>query len=245
MECPVCHAEARGAFCARCGAPLEGAACRQCAAPLVPGARYCVNCGQPVRPAPSSAPWYVAAAATIALVAVVLAAVLRPARSDAPPPPAANGQAGMDGALAAPPLTGTPREQADRLYDRIMRASTAGDSAQVAFFLPMALAAYRGAGPLDADGLYHLSVLEAAAGDYAAARASAEKILETHPDHLLGLAAAARAARSAGAEDDARRLYSRLLEVYDTERARGLPEYADHATILPIYQQEARELLGQ
>jgi len=245
MNCPVCHAEAQGAFCSHCGAPLEGAACRECSAPLVPGARYCVNCGRPVQRVPSSAPWFIAAAATIALVAVVLLAFLRPARSDAPSPPTATAQAGMDGAVAAPPLTGTPREQADRLYDRIMRASTAGDSAEVAFFLPMALAAYRGAEPLDADGLYHLSVLEAAAGDYAAARATAERILETHPDHLLGLAAAARAARSAGAEDVARRLYGRLVEVYDAERARGLPEYADHAPILPLYLQEAHELLGR
>src|SRR5690606_11417068 len=170
MNCPVCQAEAQGAYCAECGAPLEGATCRGCQAPLVPGARYCVACGQPVRGATSNMPWYIAGAALVALVAVVLGSVLR----SEPPAPA-----------AAP-------------------ASAAGDSAEVSFFLPMALAAYRQAGPLDADGLYHLSVLEIAAGDPAAARATAERILETEPDHLLGLAAAARAARDAGENAAAR-----------------------------------------
>jgi len=244
MICPVCQAEGQGAYCAACGAPLAGAACRGCQAPLVPGARYCVACGRPVRVAASNLPWYVAGASLIALVAVVLTAVLRSARpAPAAAPPVIAAPAAGSGMAAAPPLTGTPREQADRLFNRVMQASAAGDSAEVSFFLPMALAAYREAGPLDADGLYHLSVLENAAGDPVAARATAERILETDPDHLLGLAAAARAARDAGDNAAARRFYSRLLEVYDAQRQRALPEYADHTTILPLYQEEARNFL--
>src|SRR5690606_12320876 len=243
MNCPVCQAEGQGAFCAQCGAPLEGAACRACQAPLVPGARYCVACGQAVRAGASTLPWSIAGAALVALIAVVVAGVLRSERP-APAVPVAAGPAaegpGMPGGAPPPPLTGTPREQADRLFNRIMQASAAGDSAEVSFFLPMALAAYRQAGPLDADGLYHLSVLEIAAGDPAAARATAERILETEPDHLLGLAAAARAARDAGENAAARRYYGRLLEVYDAQRQRALPEYGDHAAILPLYQEEAR-----
>jgi len=247
MNCPVCQAEGQGAFCAQCGAPLEGAACRACEAPLVPGARYCVACGQAVRAAAPTLAWSIAGAALVALVAVVLAGMLR---SERPAPaaavaagPAAEGP-GMPGG-APPPLTGTPREQADRLFNRIMQASAAGDSAEVSFFLPMALAAYRQAGPLDADGLYHLSVLEVAAGDPAAARATAERILEAEPDHLLGLAAAARAARAAGEDAAARAFYDRLLQAYDAQRQRTLPEYADHAAILPLYQEEARGFLGR
>lgn len=245
MNCPVCQAEAQGAYCAACGAPLEGATCRGCQAPLVPGARYCVACGRPVRAAASNLPWYIAGAALVALVAVVLAVVLRSAQPAPEAGPAIAAAPATDGSSmpAAPPLTGTPREQADRLFNRIMQASAAGDSAEVSFFLPMALAAYRQAGPLDADGLYHLSVLEVAAGDPAAARATAERILEAEPDHLLGLAAAARAARDAGENAAARRYYARLLEVYDVQRQRALPEYGDHAAILPVYQEEARRFL--
>lgn len=251
MNCPVCQAEAQGAYCANCGAPLEGAACRACQAPLVPGARYCVACGQRVRAAASNTPWYIAGAALVALVAVVLAAALRPGQpGPAAAPPFASGavSAGEAGGMpggAPPPLTGTPREQADRLFNRVMQASSAGDSAEVSFFLPMAMAAYRQAGALDADGLYHLGVLELAAGDGAAARATAGRILELEPDHLLGLAVAARAARATGEDDVARGLYGRLLEVYDAQRQRPLPEYADHATILPLYQEEARGFLGR
>src|SRR5690606_19312180 len=242
MRCPVCQSEGQGAYCAACGAPLEGAPCPGCQAPLVPGAQYCVACGRPVRAAASNLPWYIAGAALVALVAVVLAVVLRSAQPAPEAGPAIAAAPATDGSSmpAAPPLTGTPREQADRLFNRIMQASAAGDSAEVSFFLPMALAAYRQAGPLDADGLYHLSVLEVAAGDPAAARATAERILETEPDHLLGLAAAARAARDAGENAAARRYYGRLLEVYDAQRQRALPEYGDHAAILPLYQEEAR-----
>src|SRR5690606_6824160 len=246
MRCPVCQSEGQGAYCAACGAPLEGAPCPGCQAPLVPGAQYCVACGRPVRAAASNLPWYIAGAALVALIAVVLTAVLRTGQpaSAATGAPAASAPAGS-ATTAAPPLTGTPREQADRLFNRIMQASAAGDSAEVSFFLPMALAAYRDAEPLDADGLYHLSVLEKAAGDPTSARATAERILEADPDHLLGLAAAARAARDPGDTAAARRYYGRLLEVYDAQRQRALPEYADHTMILPLYQQEARDFLGR
>src|SRR5690606_24308488 len=120
MKCAVCQTEGQGAYCAACGAPLEGAACRGCQAPLVPGARYCVACGQPVRAAASNLPWYIAGAALVALIAVVLAGMLRsPRPAPAAAPSIAAGPA-ADGSsmLAAPPLTGTPREQADRLFNR-------------------------------------------------------------------------------------------------------------------------------
>jgi tetratricopeptide (TPR) repeat protein len=143
----------------------------------------------------------------------------------------------------APPLTGTPREQADRLFNRVMQAQAQADTQQVAFFLPMAVLAYQQAGDLDADGLYHLSVLETAAGQAASGLASAEKILGTHPDHLLGLAAAAQAADALGKPADARRYYERLLAHFEAERGKPFPEYLDHAPVLPGYRQEAQAYL--
>jgi TPR repeat protein len=52
------------------------------------------------------------------------------------------------------------RDAADRLFDRVMRAVAVGDSAQAGALLPMAIAAYQRARPLDHDALYHLSVLQ-------------------------------------------------------------------------------------
>ena len=84
----------------------------------------------------------------------------------------------------------TPREAADRLYDRIMRAASAGDSAEALAFLPMALDAYNLVVPLDADGHYHVSLLHALGGDYHMAREVADRALADVPSHLLLLGAA-------------------------------------------------------
>lgn len=260
MKCIICEAESPGPYCPSCGAPVEGARCKACDAGLMPGARFCIRCGEAVRRAPSRLAWYVAAAA-VGLLLVVVAwsstrtngagpvASDRPAAGTAPVGAAAGGPAGAfdAGALgpgAAPPLTGTPREQADRLFNRIMQALALGDTAEASFFLPMGILAYRQAGELDADGLYHLSILETESGDAASGLATAQRILASAPDHLLGLGAAARAAEAVGDASTASRLYRRFLDVYDAERARELPEYVDHARILPDYRGDAESYLA-
>ncbi|MBI4544696.1 MAG: zinc ribbon domain-containing protein [Gemmatimonadetes bacterium] len=247
MKCPSCRTESSGAYCAHCGAPLRGARCTQCNTELLPGARYCTRCGAAVRAAPSRLPWVIAGAA---LVALTIALLLPALRSD--PAEDGRGLATPSGPAsptplpgAAPPLTGTPREQADRLFNRIMRAREAGDSAQVAFFLPMAIAAYRQAGELDDDAHYHLSELELTAGDAAAALATAQRILSGYPQHLLGLAAAAQAAGAAGDREAARRYHQQLLAAYDAEISRPRPEYREHAAILPSYRTAAERFLGR
>lgn len=141
-----------------------------------------------------------------------------------------------------PPLTGTPREQADRLFNRIMTAAERGDSAEALRFTPMAINAYGMAAPLDHDGLYHLAIVHTVAGDYAAARATAEEILAADPNHLLGLAAAGEAAERAGDTAAARDYYGRLLAAYDDEVERGLQEYQDHAQSLPQFRAAAQRI---
>ncbi|HEX6939258.1 MAG TPA: zinc ribbon domain-containing protein [Longimicrobiales bacterium] len=245
MKCPNCQTDSPGAYCPTCGAPLDGARCKACEAPLLPGARFCVQCGEPVRRESSRASWYVAAAAVLGLVVLGTVVAFRGERGV----PAAAGAAMAQGPTPgspgrAPPLTGTPREQADRLFNRVMQAMAQGDTAQASFFLPMAILAYRQAGELDADGLYHLAVLEAAAGNYRGSLETAERILAEQPDHLLGLGAAARAAVLAGDSAVARRHYERLLRAFDAERAREPKEYRDHARILPEYRDEAAAFTG-
>jgi hypothetical protein len=249
MNCPSCGAVADGAFCSACGTPVRDARCASCKAGLPGGARFCTACGAAVRPAQPRLPWIITAGALTALIIVLLLPTLRPQ----PPavafgqaqgvPPGMGAPAGGAQGIQAPPLTGSLREQADRLFNRIMQARAEGDSAQVAFFIPMALTAYRQAEPLDDDGLYHLSLLETEAGEAAAGRSTAERVLARSPDHLLALAAAAEAASAQGDTAGARRFHERYLAAYESERGRQLPEYLDHARVLPEYQAAAQRFL--
>jgi tetratricopeptide (TPR) repeat protein len=253
MYCPRCGESADGAYCAACGAPQHGAACRGCGTALGSGARFCTACGAAAGvEARSNVAWYVAGASLAVLILVLLFPVLRPAPGvnafqrtgaiDAPPGGALTG--GTAGApMQTGPLTGTIREQADRLFNRVMQARSEGDQAQAEFFLPMALTAYHEAGPLDHDGLYHLSILEHAAGNAAGALATAQRILADEPKHLLALGIAAEAALDAGNTDAARGFYRRILDSFEAEQTRDLPEYLDHARIMPEYRDAARQFL--
>lgn len=135
------------------------------------------------------------------------------------------------------------RENADRLFNRVMQAREGGDTAQARQFLPMAISAYQQAGDLDADGLYHLSILQTFSGDAAGGLESAEQLLRVWPTHVLGLHAAAGAARAQGDNAKARQFYEQILEAMPTERTRDLPEYRDHGSILPAIEAEANEFL--
>ncbi len=159
---------------------------------------------------------------------------------------------GAAGAPAGAPLgassldlsTMTPREAADRLFDRVVRAAEAGDSAQMLQFLPMSISAYDVAEPLDDDGYFHKSILQRLGGDTEGAIASAETALARSPDHLLALATAAEAAREAGDLERAGAYYQRFIDAYDAEVAKDLEEYQAHTALLPGMKEDAEELLG-
>lgn len=249
MKCPSCQTESSGAYCPECGTPLK-ATCKACQATLPPNARFCAACGAPVRRGRSNAPWYVAGTALVALIIVVLLPGAGAAPGDASPRTApmlsggsAAGAAAPAGDAGPPPLTGSPREQADRLFNLIMENKEKGDTAKAKFFVPMGVQAYGLAGDLDADGLYHLSLLQALGGNGQEAVATAEKILAKSPKHLLGLAAAAQAAQEAGDTQAARGYYRRFLDAYPAESTKDLPEYRDHAATLPVYRADAQRFL--
>jgi hypothetical protein len=237
---------------------MRASSCSGCGASLVAGARFCTSCGaaagaesgSPARgqrgraagrgeEKESNLPWYIAGAVLLVLVLFLgLPMVMDDANTSVPAPGAATlGGATAPGAL--PPLTGTPREQADRLFNRVMAAREQGNSAEALQFAPMGIQAYQMAEPLDNDGLYHMATLQNTASDFAGARATAERTLQGNPDHLLALAAAAEAATGSGDTDAARQYYERFLAAYQSELARDLPEYLDHARILPEYRQAA------
>jgi hypothetical protein len=244
MKCPNCGAQSEGAFCSNCGAPLKGAKCGECGAQLSAGARFCNNCGtaaggtrQNASRGATKLAWLVAGAALVLLIGMVVWPMLRGERSqtaDNRVPIDQMGDIGNAGGTPAPgPLTGTPREQADRLFNRVMTEQENGDTAQARFFVPMAVEAYGMAGELDADGYYHLSLLHYTVGNYPAAISTAEKILATSPNHLLALSSAAAAARAAGDNVKARSYYQRFLNAYESESRQTRPEYQDHGNMLP------------
>jgi len=248
MTCPNCGARAEGKFCSSCGKPLAGATCASCNAALTPGARFCTQCGKPVRGAAatspaSTLPWVIAGAAMVVAIAVVILPMLR-SDGGSSPAPAMNAPFADGGTGQPPPLTGTPLEQANRLFDRIMREQSSGNMEQARFFVPMATQAYQAAEPLDADGLYHLSLVQSVGGDHAGARRTAERVLSTTPTHLLALAAFAEAAAGEGDTAAARNAWRTFLDNLASERAKQLPEYVSHASIFEQYESQARQMVG-
>lgn len=258
--CPECGKHASGNFCHRCGATLGGQFCNQCGAELQ--GSFCNQCGAGAKggrgpkgragrgggrePAaaggagtPNDLPWWIAGAATFALVVVVGWTMVSPTGRQVPvrtgdpvPPPTAD--------LSQL----TPRETADQLFNRVMAASENGDTLSVRQFMPMAVQAYEAARPLDMDGLFHLALLQRTGGMFDASLAAALEILEGEPNHILGLKAAGEAAVALGREDEAAGFYQRILDNHDAEVGRPLPEYQIHSNLLSAARAEALEFLA-
>lgn len=259
MKCSNCGTESGGNFCSSCGASLKSGDCVQCGAKLPAGARFCTRCGTEAgtagaaprntarRTAPASGnpnlPWYLAGGVLLLLIIILVVPIIT--GTGARPSDQLMGPAVPMGAAGTPPpLTGTPREQADRLFDRIMTAAERGDTAEALRFTPMAIDAYGMAAPLDDDGRYHLALVHMIAGNNDAAIATSEQILADNANHLLGLAVAAEASERAGDMDAARTYYNRLLQAYDTEIGRGLPEYEAHMRSMPEFRANAQRVTG-
>ncbi|HEX8905278.1 MAG TPA: zinc ribbon domain-containing protein [Longimicrobiaceae bacterium] len=254
--CSACGAEASGRFCQHCGAAIS-AACRECGNPLPKGARFCNMCGAAATPPATAAtrtsplPWIVAGVALAALVAVLVIPRLGGGRDEAAQPPFAQAPAGPVSPAPGAPQENpgavdlssmTPRQAADRLFNRVMTAVSNGDTAQALRFLPMAVMAYQRVDSLDMDGRYHLAALNLTAGQWNAARAQADTMLAASPTHLFGLFVAAQAEAGRGNQAAAKEFYRRFLAAYDAEVARKLPEYEEHSQgLAPMKAQAERE----
>lgn len=198
-------------------------ACPACGAYLTAGAAPNVLTLQNV------APWAALGVAMLALVVAVAALMDRGGGAPAPPPASPSFSAAPAGAGEPPDLsTMTPREAADRLFNRIMAASEGGDTAQASQFIPMALAAYQRLGTLDNDAHYHLGLIHLTAGDIKSARAQLDQIQRSNPKHLLGIMLAYHIAERDGDQAGEARAYKAFLAAYDAEAAAGRPEYQHH-----------------
>jgi hypothetical protein len=224
-----------------------------CRTQLEAGARFCHRCGTAVgTPAPLLSgltgskfigllPLAIAALAIVALLAFIAGrnfggstgqevATTEPAAPAEAPADGPGGGPGAEGpASRAPDISNmSPRERADRLFDRVMRLDEEGKRDSVEFFAPMVMSAYQMLGPLDLDQHYDLGRIGEATGAAPLARAEADTILRASPTHLLGLALAARTAADAHRTAEARSYYKRLVAAARAEQAKNLPEYARH-----------------
>jgi hypothetical protein len=185
--------------------------------------------------------------ASVAVIAAVLVFVSRSGSSAPPPAEAAAAPFADGGGNGVPPDLSqmSPRDQFDRLYNRIMTASEQGDTATANRFSPMALMAYQNLPEVDQDARYHAAMLRLHGGDIPGAQALADSIGTLQKGHLFGYvlnAAIARFARDAARE---RQMYQGYLENLDREMAAGRLEYQDHKTMLDNFTKQAREAAGR
>lgn len=257
MKCPNCGRNASGRFCSSCGTSLSENKCGSCGASPPPGSRFCTNCGSAVGGAAKEAQgaarggggltegnlgWWIAGGMMVVLIVIVALPIVRSDPPEGPLPVTAGAPAG--GMTATDLANMPPREAADRLFNRVMTAVASDNTAEWAQFLPMAIQSYDMARPLDQDGLFHLSMLHSQNQDSQSALAVAQEGLETYPDHLLNLNAAAHAAAALGDTALAEQYYQRFLDVQSVEEGKGLTEYQAHANMFPEMRAEAEAFLG-
>ncbi len=258
MTCPRCGASEDGKFCSSCGAALGAPKCPSCGHQSEAGARFCNECGGPLAAgaAQGAAPptgasgdgatanmgWWIAGALLAGLILVVAWPIYGPG-SQAPPPSPAQSPGAL-GASGVDLSSMTPRQAADRLYDRVMTAVSAGNQGEILSFMPMAIAAYQRSAPLDADGVHHLATLLREAQRHEEAMAISSQALEDAPDHLLLLSSAAEASTALDDDASARAFYQHILDVWEAEMAEDRPEYLAHDRLMLMIRSAAEEFLS-
>jgi ribosomal protein L40E len=242
QTCPNCNSVATGKFCAACGASLAPRACTSCGARLPASARFCQDCGTPAggvartaRAVPfaretqrRNGPWIVAGVLSVIAISAILYAARSPTGSVAAANPGST--------AVAPDISNmTPREQFDRLIDRITTAAEQGDTGMLARFWPMASGAYQNLPPgdRDNDARFHMGWLHVLAGQYAEANALADTIMTFAPNHLLAYYLQAGVAKARGDSAKSRALHASFISHFDAEIAKtDVTEYAQHRAML-------------
>ena len=130
----------------------------------------------------------------------------------------------------------SPSERFNRLFDRVMRAASAGDTAQARQFSPMAILAYGMLDTVTADLRYHAAVLYAESGQDAAALALADTILAQNPNHLFGYLVRGEVADRRKDASAAARAHKDFMAHYQAEIGRAdRPEYGEHKPVIDEY----------
>jgi len=195
-------------------------------------------------------PWLALALASFSLVFSLMSWFWRSDGSGQPPPPMMRMSESQGvpapGSSGPPDLsTMTPREAADRLFNRVMMASERGNSAEVQQFAPMAVQAYERAGAQDNDARYHVALIHLATGDLKKTRASLDRLRKAVPNHLLGLMLEHELAARRGDKEKADGIFRAFLKAYDSEIAKGRQEYADHGSNIERFRAAAQASVSE
>jgi hypothetical protein len=247
VQCPSCGKSAAGNFCSNCGAPIVSV-CPSCDTEVKPGSRVCQECGESLVPAAPKqwsaqtiAPWIAMGIATIALLVALMSWFGRgsgvveqmpsslPMSSTAPAPGQSVDLASM-----------SPREAANRLFNRVMIANESGNTAEALKFAPMALQAYDNLGTLDNDARYHVALIRMTTGDIDGVRVQIEMLRKSVPNHLLAFTLEQQIAERSGNKDSVARAYKGFLAAYDAEIAKGREEYQDHLGSIDRFRKAAQ-----
>ncbi len=213
------------------GKPAKKPACPSCGTATLSEARFCHNCGTSLEGGPGGGKWSAGRlagwGAVAGLIAVAVFAVVTFSERDGAPP-----------SSSAPPMLKfntppdlsrmTPREAADRLFNRIMMASEQGNRAEAQRFVPMAVQAYGALPALDRDARYHLGLIHGVADDRANAGRQIAALRQGAPNHLLALVLEHESAVRSGDRTAVSRVLAAFAAAYDTEIATGRPEYEAH-----------------
>lgn len=220
------------------GTPAAGSFCPSCGAQTQLAARFCHACGVSLEALKTSAGWDfkmlgLVVLAAIAIVSVVFAtAVIVTEKETSLPPSRTTAGTGMGSSPSFDPSTMTPREAADHVFNRVMLANEQGKAVEVLQFAPMAVQAYESLAALDADGHYHLGMLQFVTGDFDKAREQIAKIKELVPNHLLALTLEHAIAEQIADEEAEARALAAFAAAYESEMATGRLEYASHTTTI-------------
>ncbi|MFQ5549670.1 MAG: zinc ribbon domain-containing protein [Gemmatimonadales bacterium] len=225
---------------------MGGTACPNCASPLSAGARFCHICGAPLGAKPiggrgNNLPWLVAG------VSIALLLVVAVIKYD-------GGGSAQDGGLLPQPtqllqsssgITDisqmSPRERANRLFDRVVAAAERGDSSEVAFFSPMAIQSYELLGTWDDDARYDVGIIYAVSAQLDDALAQADSIELSNPNHLLAKVIRAEVANRRNDREAQHDAYRDFLSAYDVEIEILRPEYAAHRRTIDGFRSEAQQ----
>jgi hypothetical protein len=179
------------------------------------------------------------------VVVVVLVAVAYSAgKTSAPPAANAPTQGGAAGGGMPDIASMTPREQADRLFNRIMTAHQSGNQGEIDMFKPMALQVYGMLSPLDPDAHYHVGLIHSITGSPDSAAARADSIEAAVPNHLLAIMLRTSVARLEGDEAAERQLEQRFLDNFESQMAAARQEYIDHGRAIENHKVQAEADLG-
>jgi len=258
MTCPRCGSEATGRFCSTCGAALGGGNCPSCNAPLSPGAKFCHACGATVGGAPGGSgmpagaggsgrnvvPWVIAAVAVVALI-VVAALQLNRAPQTAAQTAAVPGQPPADEMATTDISNMSPKQAAQRLFDRVMRSAQAGDTQQVSFFGPMTVQAYARVPTLGNDDHYDIGLINGLLNQPEAELAEADTIAKAVPTHLFASMLRYDVAHTRNDSGAMRRAAQNFLNHYTAEMKANRPEYADRTSLIQSYHDQFEKLLGR